>query len=1530
MTDKTSNVSGIKSNMAPSKIIGVQFSIISPEETLRASVAEIKTRDTYTGNVPVINGLFDPRMGVLENGIICPTDGLGYMQTPGYFGHIRIARPLFYIQFLNTVLKIARCVCFNCSKLLIDKDKYRELLNRDAGTRWDEVFALASKVRRCGEENPDGCNYKQPNKIYKEGLANVFAEWDEMSYGTKEQVFDKEEALTMRVTPEIMLRIFKRISDEDITFMGFSPVFSRPEWMICQVIIVPPPAIRPSVKQDAQQRSEDDITHNLVQIIKANKRLQEQIEKNAPESIIEDYTTLLQYFAATMINNKIPGVDGQRQRSGKPLKSITERLGTKTGRVRGNLMGKRVDFAGRSVITADPNLSMRELGVPKKVAMNITYPVVVNERNMKFLRKLVENGPDVYPGAKILEKKSGEQISLRYVDRKSIELKIGDTVHRHMINGDVVLFNRQPTLHRMSMMAHIARIMFVGDTFRMNVACTKPYNADFDGDEMNMHMPQDDEASAELRNLAATHRQIISPANNASIIGIFQDSLLGCFRFTRENINFTPKEAMNLLMGYKRIDEKIFAKDGDRTTKRISNFEVLSQILPPMSTKFANKLFEDGEDKKTSNNVVEIQCGQYLRGQIEKGVLAGGSKGLIQRIYNDYSTKASADFVDNLSQLITEYMKHSAFSVGISDLIANTTTNQEIADAINKKKQAVYNIIEQVKIGVFENNTGRSNADAFETEVNNILNKAQEEAGKIGRKSLDKNNRFITLVNCGSKGTTLNIAQMIACLGQQNVDGKRIPYGFEDRTLPHFSKFDDTPEARGFVKNSFIQGLDPPELFAHAVGGRVGLIDTAVKTSQTGYIQRRLIKGLEDIGVAYDMTCRNNMGKIVQFQYGDDGIDTTKVETQSIPIVKMTVQDIYAYFQVGTDGATLRVYEATFTPDAIKRMRQQDAETKARTIGLIDEMLVARDELMKHVFKMMDDDKVHVPVHFQNIVTNVKNQLLLQSNSIVDITPFETFELLDSYFNKLKVMTYNAPTHLFEILYKFYLCPNQLLLVNRFNRNAIIYLLELIVSYYKNAMANPGEMVGMIAAQSIGEPTTQMTLNTFHNAGISSKSNVTRGVPRIEEVLSLSKEPKNPSMTIFLKEEEETNKQKAMELMSSFEYTSLKDVVSSVGIYYDPDDLNTIIEQDRDLVEQFKSFENMVKMSGSVDTNGDGQNNMMKWIVRFEFDKETMLDRNITMDDINFAIQNCGYSGNMSCIYSDYNDSRLIMRVRPDVVKPIRGTQKVANKGINFSDVNIIDQTDHIVYMKNIQDNLVNNVIIRGVKDISKVMLRKIQNSVVKDNHNYVKRESWVLDTVGTNLIDMLGLDNIDTKRTYSNDIIEIYNVLGIEAVRQCILNEVSEVIEFDGTYINYHHLAMLADRMTMNCKLVSIFRHGINNDNIGPIAKASFEETPEMFLKAAKHAELDNMRGVSANVMCGQEGYFGTSAFQVLLDVAEMAKLGDKETTDEATIEDQLGAFGDEDKCSISTIKIKENVVQTFSSNTGMVDTDYDALSEF
>ena len=1493
-------------NVASSKIIGVQFSMLSPEEIRRNSVVEISSRDTYINNKPVVGGLFDPRMGVLEPGLICPTDGYTYIDTPGYFGHIELARPVFYVQHIKEIMKISKMVCYKCSKLLINKNQHTHILNYPPEKRWQYITNLRGNITRCGECTDDGCGCLQPSKIRLEGFATIKA--------TIEYVSDtdgEKSSVEIKLTPEFLLRQFKRISDDDVHFMGFSPIYSRPEWMVCQVLAVPPPSVRPSVKHDAQQRSEDDLTHIYSSIIKNNTDLAEKIANNASPNVIEQLVDTLQYLIAMIVNNKIKGAEPMAQRSGRTMNCIMSRLNSKTGRIRGNLMGKRVDFSARSVITGDPNLSIRQLGVPLKIAMNITKPIKVNERNRDFLMKLIQNGPDEYPGAKILEKKNGENITLRYVDRNSVRLMDGDIVHRHMMDGDAVLFNRQPSLHRMSMMCHIVKIMKKGDTFRMNVGDTKPYNADFDGDEMNMHMPQNILAETELKHLAAIPYQMISPAGNSPIIGIYQDSLLGSYRFTRPELKFTPRDAMNILMMFKHVDPtKLNIVNG-----KITNYDILSQILPPMTLVGKTNLFKDDEDYQTSSNVLEIRDGKYIRGQLEKKVIGSTTKGILHRICNDFGNMQSSNFVDDLQNIITEYMKSSSFSVGISDLIADKKTQDNIIHAITTQKQEVQSIIEKVHLGTFENNTSNTNNKEFELNINNVLNKATEQAGKIGRNSLSKNNRFLMIVNCGSKGSLINISQMISCLGQTNVDGKRIPYGFDNRTLPHFSKFDDSPSARGFIENSYISGLTAPELFFHAMGGRIGLIDTAVKTSQTGYIQRRLIKGLEDIKVEYDMTIRNNMGKIIQFKYGDDNFDSTKTENQFIPLVGMSVEDIYSHYDILGTTEIVNL----FTKGTATRFRKQKKNMSAKCKVYIDNMLEARNKIVENVFNYSNDNGIRMPVAFQNIIVNIQGQLNLNVNSLVDITPLEAFELIEEYLNKLKRSSFIQPNKLFEIMYLFYLNPRDLITKKRFHRKGLTVLLETIILRYKQAVVHPGETVGVIAGQSIGEPTTQLTLNTFHLSGVASKSNVTRGVPRIEEILRLTKNPKNPSLTVHLKSIDETSQEKASHYANILEHTKLVELIRKVQICFDPEDQETTIEDDQLLMQQYYEFEKI--MDDCIGEEIDNTVIKSKWVIRMEFNQEILLEKNITMDDIHFAINN-SHGNEISCVYNDYNSNNLVFRIRMN--------SSVLNKSKKQKNIQeTLDQSDEIYLLRNFQDSLLNNIVLRGIPGITNVLPRKLQNMVVKEDDRYSQKDVYVLDTTGSNLKDVLAFDFIDNKRTYSNDIREVFNVLGIEAARQILYNEFVEVMEFSDVYINYHHLSVLCDRMTANHNMVAIFRSGILNDNVGPISKSTFEVHTEVLLDASRHASLDYMRGVSASVMMGQTGNYGTGIFQVVLDTDAMKDIDDIEVSKnkgEEEINRMFTGLEDQnDSCSKNNITISNSLSNMKQMDVGQIDDDYD-----
>ena len=546
-------------------------------------------------------------------------------------------------------------------------------------------------------------------------------------------------------------------------------------------------------------------------------------------------------------------------------------------------------------------------------------------------------------------------------------------------------------------------------------------------------------------------------------------------------------------------------------------------------------------------------------------------------------------------------------------------------------------------------------------------------------------------------------------------------------------------------------------------------------------------------------------------------------------------------------------------------------------------------------------------------MNNIQHQFNIQSNFIVDITPLEAYALIDKYFTDLYQTTYTKPTELFKIAWYYYLTPKELLMIRRFNRKSLIVLLETLKINYNKAVVHPGEMVGMVSAQSIGEPTTQMTLNTFHFAGVASKSNVTRGVPRIEEILSLSENPKMPSCTIYLKDEHQTNVEHAQEVKYSLEYTSIKDITKSVGICFDPKPDDTLIDDDHELIKQHIEFQKMMCDAG-VTIKEPKEEEISKWVIRIELEREAMMERNINMDDIHFAIRNI-LKANVECIFSDLNDDNLVFRIRllNGKSSPLLSSKK-----------KYLDQTDDIYMLKNLQDNILNNIILKGIKGIPKIILRKVVNHMVPKDGNFVPEDIWVLDTVGSNLKQILALDSVDANKTYSNNIQEVYRTLGIEAARQCIFNEINEAFEANGNYINYHHIALLCDRMCATKKMVSVFRHGINNDDIGPIAKASFEETPEMFLRAARHAELDLMTGVSSNIMCGQEGYYGTGSFQIMLNIDEVNKMETAQLDEKININEFL-QVDNEDGCSKQNIVMNTSTEYINGKYTGDISTEYD-----
>ena len=826
----------------------VKFGLLNPEALKKASVCHVIVPETYEGSEPKENGLFDTRMGVIERGRICPTDEYDHTITPGYFGHIELPLPVYWVQHMDTISKLLRCICIRCANVLFDKSNpaiMKELKKRNGAAAFKWVNDICSKAsnKKCAFNG--GCNAIQPH-IYRKVIAEKMKTNDvistvhiEAEYNTDAFKDASEKKMKFVLPVEHILNIFKRITNENAILLGFDPVDARPEWMICTVVPVSPPAVRPSVRQDNNQRAEDDLTSKFADIIKSTISLKREIEKSlkkntdaereASNRLIEGARSSVQYHIATLVDNESKNIPVSTRRSGQPLKMIRQRIRSKDGRIRSNIMGKRVDFSGRTVVDVDPNISIDEYGVPEKIAMNLTIPETVTRYNKTRLYKYIRNGPYVHPGARQIIKMNydengiahQENIFLQHIDRESIVLEDGDVVDRHLIDGDIGLFNRQPTLHRMNMMAHKVKVM-PGKTFRLNVYATPAYNADFDGDEMNTHIPQNIETSNELFELAAVPTQIIKPATSTPIIEVKEDTLTAAYLITLPHIRISKREFSNLVMTNNHFTG-IFPKPQADGYWR--GQDLFSLFLPDISFKKNNNNYDLNP---IPDNTVIVENGVFKQGILDKTIIGHT---LIQMIYDSFGANSVKDFLDNNQRMLNRWMIGHGFTIGISDCIPTQEDIEKIKELSNTKIKDVNSLIKEANIGIFKPNFDNKFIKLnLETDIKENLEGVKYDFQKYIRKNLNNSNSIYVTMTAGSKGTIGNIFQIRGSVGQQLVAGERLNFGYDRRTLPLFSKDDYGARSRGYIANCFFNGLDPIDFFFHQMGGREGSIDTAIKS----------------------------------------------------------------------------------------------------------------------------------------------------------------------------------------------------------------------------------------------------------------------------------------------------------------------------------------------------------------------------------------------------------------------------------------------------------------------------------------------------------------------------------------------------------------------------------------------------------------------------------------------------------------------------------------------------------------------------
>ena len=1060
-----------------SKVIdAIKFGILPPDEIRRLSVVEITTSDTYDEDGgPISGGLMDHRLGTLEPRQRCRTCGNISINCPGHYGHIELAVPVVHVEFAKQTYKLLSTTCRSCGRILLSDELIEELsavrqkeidLFGKVSDGTNKEIVKQAKKRKKFKECPQ-CGMVQSNVKFAKPTS--FLEIEQEEFDTDDEAIVEE--VSRRLTPSMIREWFERIPDEDLELLAIDPSVARPEWMVLQVLPVPPVDVRPSIILESGIRAEDDLTHKLVDIIRINQRLKENIDAGAPTLIIEDLSELLQYHATTYFNNEVSGIPPARHRSGRTLKSLAQRLKGKEGRFRGNLSGKRVDYSARTVISPDPNLDINEVGVPMHIAVRLTVPDIITERNLEEMKRLVYNGPSIHPGALYIVRPDGRRIRLEFVtDRTTVAegLEPGFTVERHLKDGDIALFNRQPSLHRMSIMAHRVKVLPYR-TFRMHLTVCPPYNADFDGDEMNLHIPQSKEAQTEARLLMQVQDQILSPRYGAPIIGATKDFITGAYLLTRAETMLTANDVGKLLAatGYQGKMPNPTVKKPERWSGK----DIFSLFLPEdynfvTRANICQHCATCEREGCQYDAYVTIRDGHLLTGVIDRNSIgAERAETIFHRIIKDYGTDAGHDFLNSVTKLINEYLSIKGFTFSLDELTIGDKEIKEISRVMKRMERNVDKLIDDLSTDQLERLPGQSLQETFEIQVMSELAKARDRAGETVETGLGMGNAGIIMTRSGARGSSLNIGQMMGSVGQQAIRGKRIMRGYMNRTLPHFNEHDPAPEARGFVYNCYRDGLNPIEFFFHSMGGREGLVDTAVRTQQSGYMQRRLINALEHLRVEYDGTVRDSQGRIIQFRFGEDGVDPAKSDHGVAVNVGLLIERIKIAIKEG--------------PPASKEF--------------IEEKLV---------------------------------------EAAVVLTP----SLIDELRNKLSD--------------------------SEMTEEGVTRTVQTVLRDYDFSLVEPGEAVGTVAAQSIGEPGTQMTLRTFHYAGVA-ELNVTLGLPRLIELVDARRSPSTPVMNIYLDSSHKRSQEKAREVAEKLSYTVIDDVIETVMIDLREDAVKITVSPER-------------------------------------------------------------------------------------------------------------------------------------------------------------------------------------------------------------------------------------------------------------------------------------------------------------------------------------------------------------------------------
>ncbi|KAI9831688.1 MAG: hypothetical protein M1819_004754 [Sarea resinae] len=1404
----------------PKRIKEIQFGILSYQDVVNQAMVEVSDRSLYNldqNRAVVQHGPLDGRMGTSSKSGTCETCGESLQQCNGHFGYVKLALPAFHIGYFKMIIAILQEICKDCARVLLPENERRSYLkdlrkpNIDNLRRTQICKKINDQCRKartcmyCGAINGVVKKAGQhPLKIihdkYRAFNTSTAAKkrppeskvlfdmsFEEAKKGNSELEKHIKKALD-DMNPLRVLNLFKQISATDCELLGMNPSEGRPEMFIWQYVPAPPICIRPSVQQDSTS-TEDDITSKLSDIVHISSLIKAGLQKGQPVQTIMEQWDFLQLQIAMYINSDVPGL--QQPGFGKAIRGFCQRLKGKQGRFRGNLSGKRVDFSGRTVISPDPNLGIDQLAVPMLVAKNLTYPERVSRYNIKKLQECVRNGANKWPGANYIQKKDQDyKLFLKYgkTSLMADQLQIGDVVERHIEDGDIVLFNRQPSLHKLSILSHKVKVR-PWRTLRFNECVCNPYNADFDGDEMNLHVPQTEEARTEAIQLMGVKHNLATPKNGEPIISAIQDFITAAYLLSSKDNFYDRKTFTNICMymvdGNMHLDlppPAIVKPEMLWTGKQVFNVLMRpnhdSSVLVNLDVACREYKAIKGQPRDLDKNDgwLCIRNSEVMCGVMDKTTVGSGKKGSIfYIILRDFGPDAAVQAMNRLAKLSARWLTNQGFSIGISDVYPGdrlVALKQALVERAYAECDAV---IAKFRDGKLEKAAGCDEEATMENLISGILSKVRQQAGDYCIAELSKYNSPLIMATSGSKGSNINVSQMVAVVGQQIIGGKRVADGFQDRSLPHFPKNARQPPSKGFVRNSFFSGLTPTEFLFHAISGREGLVDTAVKTAETGYMSRRLMKSLEDLSTHYDDTVRTSGSGIVQFQYGDDKLDPVDMEGKAKPV------DFDRTF-THSESTTWDNDERSLLPFEIKALCEKLLSKERAKLArkAIDGTPLKYDDRSDYGIDQYESNRDFLQSIEDYIYARADRLAAAREGKgmdpgIVD-GPEVDWEFMDSY-------TDVSARRFVERTAKL-------------SKRTLEAFVTLCLTKYKRAQVEPGHAVGAVGAQSIGEPGTQMTLKTFHFAGVAGMS-ITQGVPRIKEIINASKVISTPVISCELANKDDIRSARVVK--GRIEKTYLRDI-----IYY---------------------IEDMWSADSTYVT------------ARIDFDTIEKLQLDIGIEEIRRAVvANKKLKIDVGDVTAYGRHIKVKVRAQGESSGP-RGKKQ--------------DDTDVFLRVQTLKRALP-SVVIRGYPDASRAIIKTDE-----------KTSKNALLVEGYGLRACMNTDGVVGTHTRTNSVIEMRDVLGIEAARKTIVDEISAVMgDMD---IDPRHMQLLADVMTYKGDILGITRFGLAKMRDSVLQLASFEKTPDHLFDAAFHMKKDKIEGVSECIIMGQSMSVGTGAFKVV-----------------------------------------------------------------